>query len=97
MAGLMDNKKLFPFMRRGRASDCNNTMQAGLYHLDASSLNSPFVGANGELIVTDHYGDSSWVIQIAMRSRGTALYFRSTGGKSFDDVPWQKLQGTVVQ
>lgn len=93
----MDNKKLFPFMIRGRSSDCNNTMQAGLYHLDASSLNSPIVGANGELIVTNHYGDSAWVIQIAMRSRGTALYFRSTGGSSFDDVPWQKLQGTVVQ
>ena len=92
----MGNKGLFPFMKRGQVSDCNTIKQAGLYYIHNSALNSPFPGLYGELIVTDHFSDSSWVIQIAIQTRGANLYFRSTGG-SFDGVPWYELKGTKVE
>ena len=92
----MGTNKLFPFMIRGAVIDCDTTMKMGLYHFTSSSKTAPFSNTLGELIVTNHYGQSSWTIQIAIASKGSTLFFRSTGGESFEGVPWQMLQGTAL-
>lgn len=95
MAEQMNRQRLYPSMMRGGVANCNTTMLNGLYYFSDNTINAPFVGY-GCLIVTNHYGSESWVIQIAVKINGNSIYFRATSKKTFDENGWLKLGGNAI-
>lgn len=81
-------------MVRGMALDCNETLLAGSYYVSSNTANIPFKGY-GCLLVTNHYGIESWVVQIAIKLDDNTVYFRTTG-EEFSEIGWVKLLGESI-